>query len=96
MNDNLIIYLATALGVAISIILPILRQLIPTPPGFTGKAAGKIIWKISRPYLLIGLISLIIALLLVAYLGSTVLTDWQAGLLAGYTADATLQKISKK
>ena len=54
---------------------------------------GSKVWLRIRPYLATVLFSLGAALLVVAFVGDT-LTSWKAALLAGYTVDSTLQKIS--
>jgi hypothetical protein len=96
MNDFVVIYLSCVLGVFISIILPVLRQALPTPP--PTKAIGtppsiyQRIWEQTKPYLVTGLFSLLVSILLVAFLKEQ-LTDWRAGILAGYAADSTLQKL---
>jgi hypothetical protein len=84
------LYLACAAGVAVSVLLPIIRPLLPKPLGPADKSD---IWDIVRPYLITAIFSLIVALVLVAFLGETIET-WQAAFLAGYTADSTLQKIT--
>jgi len=93
----MIIYFSVALGVVISIVLPLIRPLLPKPPKVTGQSKKESkwskAWKIIRPYAITGLFSLIVALLIVAFFGETIDT-WQKGLLAGYTADSTLQKLS--
>ena len=90
------IYLTCALGVFMSVILPVIRQWIIKPKpelameGATSSLAP--IWKATRPYFATGLFSLIVALLLIAFLQDQ-LTDWRAALLAGYAFDSTLQKL---
>ena len=86
----MIIYLSVAGGVVISVVLPLIRALLPKPP--TALAAG-LIWKTIRPYLATGLFSLIIALLIVAAMGNE-LDSWATALFAGYTWDSTLQKLT--
>jgi hypothetical protein len=89
------IYLWVALGVVISVVLPILRELIPKPSGgVTAGVSGFLprLWAAAKPYLALMLFSLIVALLIVAMIQDQ-LGDWRAALLAGYTADSTLQKV---
>jgi hypothetical protein len=87
------IYVTCALGIVISVLLPILRQSLPrpttavAPESFLGD-----LWKVARPYLALGLVSLLGAFLIVAFLGDS-LMDWRAALVAGYAWDSTLQKI---
>lgn len=82
-------YLFSAFGILISIVLPILREMIPTG----GKMRGfPEMWEIIKPYLAICMFSLLTALLVVAFTQET-LTDWKAALLAGYAWDSTIQKL---
>jgi len=86
----MVIFLAVAAGVAVSVILPIIRPLLPKPLGPENRGE---VWEIIKPYLITAIFSLIVALVLVAFLGDTIKTPG-AGFLAGYTADSTLQKIT--
>jgi hypothetical protein len=89
MNELLTVYGFCALGVVVSVVLPILREMLPkASQGITRSA----LWVAARPYVILGLFSLVVALLLVAFLQGQ-LTDWRAALLAGYSADSTLQKL---
>jgi hypothetical protein len=87
-------YLFCVLGIAISIILPIIRQALPKPKGGTAGIEGFIprLWPIAKPYLVLGVFSLVVGLLIVAFAGDT-LADWRAALLVGYAWDSTLQKL---
>lgn len=87
-------YLFVVLGVAISVILPILRRALPRQKGGVAGLGGIVprIWQIARPYLVVGVFSLIVGLLIVALAGET-LGDWRTALLAGYASDSTLQKL---
>jgi hypothetical protein len=82
------IYLIIAAGIVISIVLPILRKSLPTP-----KPAGVGIWSIAKPYLAVGIFSLLTAVLILALVGDT-LKDWRGAILAGYAWDSTLQKLN--
>lgn len=82
------IYLLTAAGIAVSILIPILRRLLPIP----GLARTKDYWKTFKPYIVVGAFSLVTALVVIAFAGNT-LQDWRAAILAGYLWDSTLQKI---
>ena len=85
------IYFYCALGVVISVVLPILRAMLPKPPpGLTGEERG--IGPVALSYLALGAFSLVAAVLIVFSLGDT-LADPRAALLAGYTCDSTLQKL---
>jgi len=100
MKEFLINYGLVSLGVLISIVLPVIKKSVikpaPTAP-IKGQTAG-VSSKISefltdaKPYLLTGLFSLIVALLLLAFLGEDI-EDWRTALLAGYAGDSTLQKL---
>ena len=84
-------YLMCAVGIAISVVLPIVRALLPKPPsGLTEGAAGP--KETVKQYIMLGVFSLVGALLIVAVSGET-LRDWRAALLAGYAWDSTLQKL---
>ena len=87
----MIIYLSVAAGVAVSVILPLIRPMLPKPLNM--RRAPTDFWAYAKPYLITALFSLIVALIIVALLGDT-LTTWQAAFIAGYTADSTLQKLS--
>lgn len=84
------IYLAVAAGITISVVLPLLRALLPKPPT---RLAGESRWLVIRPYLATGVFSLIVAVLIVAAMGDQLQT-WSAALIAGYTWDSTLQKLT--
>lgn len=87
------IYLFCVVGILVSIVLPILRGLLPKPLGIdaTGQTA---FWIFAKPYLIVGLFSLLTGLLIMAFTWGSV-NDWRAALLAGYAWDSTLQKIAK-
>ena len=94
---DLTIYLFCVIGIIVSIVLPILRGLLPKPPGPpTAAAASRFtkFWVHARPYLVVGLFSLLTGILIVAFTYGT-LKDWRAALLAGYAWDSTLQKLTK-
>ena len=84
------IYLWVAGGIAISVILPLIRSLLPKPPP---ALRGKDKWLTIRPYVATGVFSLIVALLIVAAMGD-LLNTWATALIAGYTWDSTLQKLT--
>lgn len=90
--SDLEIYLYCVAGIIVSIVLPILKGLLPKPAGVATGATA--FWDFAKPYLIVGLFSLITGLLIVAFTGDT-LTDWRAAVLAGYAWDSTLQKIAK-
>lgn len=100
MKEFLINYGLVSLGVLISIILPVIKQykIKPDPTlEIKGQTAGvdseisKFLTK-AKPYLMTGAFSLIVGLLLLAFLGDDI-QDWRAALLAGYAGDSTLQKL---
>lgn len=90
-------YLVCALGIVISIILPILRKSLPQVSD-GGERGGEIflarVWRVARPYVVIGIFSLVAGLLIVAFAGD-LLKDWKTALLAGYAWDSTLQKVTR-
>jgi hypothetical protein len=81
----------TALGVAISVVLPLIRAILPRPQQAFREWVD--FWDKARPYVATALFSLLVAVLLMAYLGDTI-TSWKAALLAGYSCDSTLQKLA--
>jgi hypothetical protein len=84
------IYFSVAGGVVISVILPLIKALLPVPGS---RALGRRIWPRIRPYVATGLFSLIVAVLVVAAMGDKLATPAQA-LIAGYMWDSTLQKLT--
>ena len=90
MENYLQIYLFAAIGVMISVVLPILRALLPQPPP-TPQERQEFIQKKVKPYLIVAVFSLISAFLIVASLNSE--ADCRVALLAGYAWDSTLQKM---
>ncbi len=92
MSSFVTTYLVCAVGIAVSVVLPILRAMLPKPPQnlVAGMPPGGI--SAAKPLLILGLFSLVGAILIVAGAGDT-LQDWRAALLAGYAWDSTLQKL---
>jgi hypothetical protein len=86
------IYFYCALGIAISVLLPILRALLPKPPVGLHGVSGSGVADAAASYVALGLFSLVGALLIVAASGDT-LKDPRAALIAGYAWDSTLQKL---
>ncbi|MDH3416635.1 MAG: hypothetical protein OEM64_10035 [Gammaproteobacteria bacterium] len=84
------IYLSVAGGIVISVVLPLIRSVLPKPPVTLSARAT---WPTIRPYVATGLFSLIVALLIVAAMGDQ-LDTWSTALIAGYTWDSTLQKLT--
>ena len=84
------IYLSVAGGVVISVLLPLLRALLPKP---RAAMAGGITWGMMRPYVATGIFSLVVAMLIVAAMGDQ-LNSWSTALIAGYAWDSTLQKLT--
>jgi hypothetical protein len=87
------IYFWCVLGIVISVLLPILTALLPKPLGRT-LAAG--VMPEIRPYLITGLFAVIAAIVIIAAAGEGA-KDWTnaQALLAGYSWDATLQKLRR-
>ena len=90
-------YLWCATGIVISVLLPILwafvsRSLKPTlGPGGGVEIMWGVFWQAIKPYVALGVASLLTAILIVALAGDS-LQDYRAALLAGYAWDSTLQK----
>lgn len=82
------IYFSVALGVAISVVLPLIRAKLPKPPIALRDGAY---WEVVSPYVYTGIFSLVAAILVVAAVPDQ-LASWQTALLAGYMWDSTLQK----
>lgn len=89
---NLTLYLIVAGGVAISVALPLLRAALPKPPAPLSTTPSSW-WAVARPYLVTALFSLVVALLVMAFTDELIV-GWKSALLAGYTADSTLQKMT--
>jgi len=83
-------YLGIVVGVVISVILPVLRKMLPKPRNMTYRTH---FWDTAKPYLALGVFSLVVGLLMIASLGDN-LTDWKVSLLLGYAWDSSLQKLS--
>ena len=92
---SLQIVLWIMVGVMISVILPVLRKSYPQVTAEAAKAFWQRLWETGRPYLVLGVGSLLTALLILAGLANTgtQITTWHQALLLGYFADATLQKL---
>jgi hypothetical protein len=86
-------YLWCVLGIAISVLLPILTALLPKPLGRT-LAAG--IMPEVRPYLVTGLFAIVGAIVVMAAAGDAP-QNWThaQALIAGYSWDSTLQKLRR-
>ena len=93
-------YLWCAVGIIISVLLPILWEAVwrafPKPKSGGPESSERInaFWQVVRPYLLLGAASLVTALLIVAFVGDQ-LHDFRAAILAGYAWDSTLQKLRR-
>ena len=87
------IYAWVAIGVAISVLLPLIRASLPKYTPGAGFAAVGLPewWPVAKPYLATGVFSLVIAVLVVAAMGD-LLDSWSTAVIAGYTWDSTLQK----
>jgi hypothetical protein len=86
-------YLLVAVGIVISVVLPILRQYFPKATNPAVAEESKM-WPIAKPYVALGIGSLLTSILIMAFAGDS-LNSWKAALLAGYAWDSTLQKIVK-
>jgi len=93
------IYWWCVLGIVISILLPILRGLLPRPANRVMANAAAIgfasaLWEHAKPDIVVGLFSLITAVLIIAFTYSTV-RHWRAALIADYAWDSTLHKLTR-
>jgi hypothetical protein len=87
------VYGFCVLGILVSVVLPLLRKMLP---GQSGVAGLESVWTAVKPYVVIGAFSLIVGVLIVAFGGDAVKKwSWQTAILAGYAWDSTLQKIAK-
>lgn len=92
------IYLFVVLGIAFSVVLPILRKALPKPKAgmeFAGQDFLQRIGPIAEPYVILMIFSLFAGALVVAISGEA-LADWGKALLAGFTWDSILQKAAGK
>jgi hypothetical protein len=85
-----------ALGVFISVLLPILQQTLILLKDFSNpfSSASSIQQapRIIAITVITGIISLLVAILLVAFVGEQI-SDWKTAILFGYAWDSTLQRI---
>jgi hypothetical protein len=81
-------YLLVSLGIAVSIVLPVLRALVPLPPPLNPAVA-------AGPYLAVGAVSLLTAVLILAFNDGQFSSPYTA-ILAGYAWDSTLQKVATR
>lgn len=101
----LTVYGFIALGIIISVIIPILRTLLPRPTRdelvrrISGKGGGgkPTFWTIfsvaARPYFYLAIFSIVTAVIVVAYLGSAASgITWANAVIYGFTWDSILQK----
>jgi hypothetical protein len=88
-------YLYVVLGILISVILPLLRKKLPGLFGITSLLSPDLIAASTNVYIVVGLFSLLTAVLIVALGGSATSSwEWFTAILAGYAWDSTLQKIA--
>jgi hypothetical protein len=93
-----VVYLWIVLGVFVSLIMPVIKQLATPPQGGKGGLTGFFarIWPIARPYVFMGIYSLLSALIILAGLSAAKLpmvNTFGSAFLLGYFCDATLQKL---
>lgn len=82
-----------ALGILLSILIPILRAKLP---GSRAQVSQASYIQYVRPYLIIAIFSLLTSIVILAFLGDSVQTiKWNGLLLAGYAWDSTLQKVTE-
>src|SRR5437667_12185991 len=93
---SLQIVLWIMVGVMISVILPVLRKSYPQVTAEVAKAYWWRLWETGRPYPVLGVGSLLTALLLLAGLANTgtQITTWHQPLLLAYFAAATLRTLT--
>jgi hypothetical protein len=93
-------YRACAGGVILSVLIPSLIRAVHqsfsevgTPAGFEQFVLLKAIWKRIKPFVVLGVFSLMVSVLIVAFFQDKMET-WRTALIAGYLWDSTLQKIT--
>jgi hypothetical protein len=88
--------LVVALGVATSVLIPVLASVIPRA-GERGQVGGwlRLVWRYAKPYLALGLFSVLVGLVVLAVFEAQnkPLDEWWQAFLAGYASDSTLQKV---
>jgi hypothetical protein len=84
-----------ALGVAASVLIPVLRAAVPKTRALGLQAQGSSWWPTAKPYLALAVFSIIVATLVLAAAEAAdkPLRVWWEALLAGYVSDSTLQKL---
>ena len=90
-------YCWIVVGVFVSLVMPIVRQLAVPPPGLPHgfRAVVQHIWPTARPYVFMGIFSFMAAIVILAGVRVKTLqidSKWGAFLL-GYFCDATIQKL---
>ncbi len=86
-------YLVVAVGILISIALPILRRYLPKP---TVQVMGSPILTVIRPYIIVGIFSMVMAIVVVAFVGDILEQDWRVALITGIGWDSIWQKVVVK
>jgi hypothetical protein len=104
------LYLSCAGGIVVSILIPVVRAAVGRafPADANSRNGGQVVllpqlliaairglWPLFRPYAILCVFSLLVAIVIVAFLQEKLVT-WQSAFLAGYVWDATLQKIAGK
>ncbi len=87
-------YLWAVLGIALSVLIPVVvkavREQVPQASR-TARAGPRLSFPdFAKPYLLVALMSLLVGILVVAFVE---FKDWRGAVVGGYAWDATLQKI---
>ena len=52
-------------------------------------------WPYAKPYIIVGVFSLLVAILIFAFSKESIDDKWGLAVLAGYAWDSTLQKLAK-
>ena len=97
------IYGFIVIGIIISVIIPILRKLLPKPPAEvlsaikTATRKEPTFWTIffeaARPYFYLAIFSIVTAVIVLAYLGSSAYgIAWSSAVIYGFTWDSIVQK----
>jgi hypothetical protein len=92
--------LLCALGVLISILIPVVRKAAGIGAGaeVAGESPFATLWELIRPYALYAFLSLLVSIVLIAFsiAGGQRAFQWWEAFLLGYAWDSTLQKVTGK
>lgn len=96
--SDITVYFCLVFGIFISLVLPVVRKLATPPPaGAKGGIGGFVqrIWPTARPYVFMAIVSILVAVVLLAglHVKKIPVDSASAAFLLGYFSDATMQKL---